>query len=148
MAVELTELKNFIYDTLAGDVTLQGLLGGAPNPRIYADQIPQAVLNSGDVALFYRTQSPGQDVNGVGTVRLMSEPLMYIAAVRKGQPNAAQKSVDARVDAILKAVRASTSGAHVISIQREMPIDRAYYDTANNRFHDVGGTYRAYVRAA
>lgn len=147
MAAEVTELKNFIYDTLAGDVTLQGLLGGATNPRIYADQIPQTILDSGNVAILYRVQSPGQDVNGVGTVRLMSEPLVYIAAVRKGQPNAAQKQVDARVDALLKVIRAATSGAHVISLQREMPVDRPYFDSANNRFHDIGAMWRGYVRA-
>jgi hypothetical protein len=148
VAAEVTELKNFLYDTLASDVTLQGLLGGATNPRIYADQIPQSVLDTGNVALLYRTQSPGADVNGIGTVRLAAEPLMYVAAVRKGQPNAAQKSVDARVDTLLKEVRASVSGAHVISLQREMPVDRAYYDSANNRYHDLGGTWRSYVRAA
>lgn len=147
MAAELSELKNFIYDTLAGDATLQDLLGGATNPRVYSDQIPQTVLDSGNVVLFYRTQSPGQDVNGVGTVRLMSEPLIYIAAVRKGQPNNDQKAVDARVDAILKEVRAAASGSHVISLQREMPVDRAYFDSANNRHHDLGGLWRAYVRA-
>jgi len=147
VAAELSELKNFIYDTLAGDATLQDLLGGATNPRVYSDQIPQTVLDSGNVVLFYRTQSPGQDVNGVGTVRLMSEPLIYIAAVRKGQPNNDQKAVDARVDAILKEVRAAASGSHVISLQREMPVDRAYFDSANNRHHDLGGLWRAYVRA-
>ena len=148
MAAELTELKNFIYDTLASDATLQGLLGGATNPRVYADQIPQTVLDSGSVAVLYRTQSPGADANGLGTVRRASEPLMYVAAVRKGQPNAAQRSVDERVDTLLKDVRASASGAHVISLQREMPVDRAYYDSANNRFHDLGGLWRSYVRAA
>jgi hypothetical protein len=147
VAAELTELKNFLYDTLAGDATLQGYLGGAANPRVYADQIPQTVLDSGSVALFFRTQSPGTDANGVGTVRLAAEPLMYVAAVRKGQPNATQKAVDARADALLKDVRASASGAHLISLQREMPVDRAYFDTANNRFHDLGGLWRAYVRA-
>lgn len=147
MAAEVTELKNFLYDTFAGDATLQADLGGATNPRVYADQIPQTVLDSGNVALFYRVQSPGTDVNGVGTVRLAAEPLIYVAAVRKGQPNATQKAVDARADALLKEVRATTSGAHLISLQREMPVDRAYFDSANNRFHDLGGLWRAYVRA-
>lgn len=148
MAAELSELKNFIYDTLAGDATLQGLLGGATNPRVYADQIPQGVLDSGNVAVLYRTQSPGSDVNGLGTVRLAAEPLIFVAAVRKGQPNASQRSVDARVDELLKEKRAATSGSHVISLQREIPVDRAYYDSANNRYHDLGGLWRSYVRAA
>ncbi len=147
MAAELTELKNFLYDTLAGDATLQGLLGGATNPRVYADQIPQSVLDTGSVVLFFRTQSPGVDANGLGTVRLAAEPLMYVVAVRKGQPNTAQKQVDARTDAILKEVRASVSGGHVISLQREWPVDRPYYDSANNRYHDLGGAWRSYVRA-
>lgn len=147
MAAEVTELKKFIYVTLSGDATLQGLLGGATNPRVYADQIPQNILDTGNVSVLYRTQSPGTDANGLGTVRRASEPLMFVAAVRKGPPNAAQAQVDARVDALLKEVRASVSGSHVISLQREMPVDRPYYDTANNRLHDLGGLWRAYVRA-
>lgn len=137
MAEEVSEAFKLSYGLLHGDAQLVALVG----ERIYQAQAPQGVTGLyilGDAI-------PGQDVWGVGGIRLSSDFLIRWRVIRKGQVNADQRSADARMDTVLTNVRASTSGGLVFSIVRERPYTSDTRDEANNIYAERGGLYRYFV---
>jgi hypothetical protein len=116
--------------------------------RIWADQAkpksPQTPDSEYYPFVLYNFQA-GSDVPALGTVRLMTLPLMQVRAVGKGQPDANLRAADVRIDEVLQNASAQTSGGYVISARREFPVDRPEYDSANVRYHNLGGLYRLYI---
>jgi hypothetical protein len=138
MAEEVSEAFKLSYGLLAADATLSALVGA----RIYQAQAPQGLTDLyilGDAV-------PGADVWGVGGVRLLSDFLIRWRVVRKGQVSADQRSADARMDAVLTAVRARISGNYIFSIVRERPYSADTRDDANNTYAERGGLYRHFAR--
>lgn len=137
MAVEVTEAKRWIYETLKADAQLVAVVG----TRIYPDIAPQGKPRP---YLIFNFQG-GVDVSGLGTARLQTNPLFQVRIVTDGAPNDAARTADARLDEVLQNSSADTSNGYMFSARREMPVDRPEFDADNNRYHNLGGLYRLYV---
>jgi hypothetical protein len=140
VAEEVSEAFKLSYGLLHADTELAALVGA----HIYQAQAPQGIFSQ--TALYILGDAiPGNDLLGVGGARLSTDFLIRWRVIRKGQVNAALRSADARMDAVLTNVRAETSGGWVFSIVREKPYTYDSRDEANNTYAERGGYYRYYA---
>lgn len=137
---EIQEAKNWIYDKLAANTDITGVV----STRIFADHYPGTRVFP--YILFNHMAST--DVDGLGTVRVITSALFQVRAVVQGAPNANAKLVDKRIDDVLQVQVSQLSGDFYFSSRREGTIDRPEYDAANQRYHNLGGLYRVWIGKA
>lgn len=134
---ELQEAKNWIHDKLAANADLVAIVG----TRIFADHYPgQRVFPY----VLYNAQA-SVDLKGVGRSRIASDVLFQVRVVCDGLPNADIRKAGRRIDDVLQHQASQPSGAFYFSSEREGEIDRPEYDSANHRYHNLGGMYRIWI---
>ena len=138
---ELQEAKNWIYDKLSANTDITGVVSS----RIFADNYPGSFSTRTFPYILYNYQGGGE-IRGVGKNRQASEPLFQIRVVTQGAPDTNAKLVDKRIDDVLSAATSDVSGDYYFSAERIDPVDRAEYDATNQRFHNLGGIYRVWIR--
>lgn len=132
--IELARVDQWLTDTLTGDATLTGLVGG----RIYNVLPP---LGATYPFVVFNWQG-GNDVIGVGTARIMINGLYQIKVI--GQAHSGMAPIVAiadRVDTLLQGAAGSVVDGAILACLREQPI--SYVDTvAGEHFRHLGGLYR------
>lgn len=148
MASEVVIANAFVYQRLAGDATLTGLLGGASVPRIYQGKAPQGAMFP---AVVYQHQG-GSDVRGATEATRIGANLLYVV---RGVAQAERftgdlQTIEERIDARLH----RTSGAvvlnsvtlgEVIACVRLQPFDLTE-DEEGVEWRHLGGIYRLFVQ--
>jgi hypothetical protein len=137
VALELERAFDLLYSILHGDSAIVNLVAD----RIYDSTVPQNPTFP-YVLIEYVS---GEDIDGTGTVRLMTTPLMLIRAVNKGIVTSDMLTIDGQIDALLQSTVAKPGSGYTFSIRRERPFRRPYYDDDHNRFSEIGGFYRLYI---
>jgi hypothetical protein len=105
----------WIYSTLKADSTLTGLIGGATNPRIYNEQVPQT--NGQPIpgvwpCVVYQLQS-GVDLMWVGPRRVWSDMLYLVRAVHEtGSYGGSILTIAERIDEVLHATPNGATNAY------------------------------------
>jgi hypothetical protein len=137
---EIQEAKNWIYDKLAANTDITGVI----STRIYADTYPGAFSSRTYPYILYNLMA-SSDVGGLGTVRVITSALFQVRAVCQGAPDTNTKLIDKRIDDVLQVQVVQLSGDFYFSSRREGAIDRAEYAADNTRFHNLGGLYRVWI---
>jgi hypothetical protein len=140
---EIQEAKNWIHDVLAANSDITTAVG----TRIYADHYPGPFTDRIYPYVLYNTMV-ATDIQGLGTVRQSTDALFQVRAVCKGAPDATAKLIDKRIGDILQVAVHSASGDFLFSSRRTGVIDRPEYDSANNRYHNLGGLFRVWIQRA
>lgn len=138
---EIQEAKNWLHDVLAANSDITA----AVSARIFADHYPGSASDRLYPYVLYNTMA-GTDVQGLGTTRQSTDALFQVRAVCKGAPDATAKLIDKRINDVLQVAVHSASGDFLFSARRTGVIDRAEYDTSNNRYHNLGGLYRVWIQ--
>lgn len=137
MADEVNEGFRAIRTQLLANSTFAALSVPVYGPN----QVPQGA--TGPYCLM--DYAAGTDVDGLGTVRLMTEPLFLIRIVNKGPVTGAVRTADKAMDDVIQRTDAIVLGDYEFSARREKPHFHAYKDEANNQFVETGGFYRYYI---
>jgi hypothetical protein len=140
---EIQEAKNWIHDVLAANSDI----AGAVSTRIFADHYPGSASDRTYPYILYNTMA-ATDIQGLGTTRQSTDALFQVRAVCKGSPDTTAKLIDKRIDDVLQIAVHSASGDFLFSARRTAAIDRPEYDSANNRYHNLGGLYRVWIQRA
>lgn len=136
--IETTLVESFIYDKLSSDATLTAAVGG----RIYSYVAPARTATP---YVVFNAQSPGFDVMGVGTARVMLNCLYQVKVVV--QDASFSKATDAanRIDALLHGAMGYPSGGEVLGCVREGPL--AYAEVSDGiEYRHLGGLFRIWVQ--
>jgi len=132
---ELPYIEKWLYQTLKVDATLTPLV----STRVYGNKIPTGsafpLINFNFMA--------GRDVQGNGTVRIMTRPLYQIKAIVKGGMSTTLRDIANRIDDIVQNTSSVVYEGFIFSARREQQIaySEAGADAEINYFH-LGGLYR------
>ena len=131
--IEIARALEWIYDTLAADVTLAGLVG----TRIYDGVAPQGAA----FPFLVFSHLGGSDTLGVGTFRALNSGLFQVKAVTESQSYVSATAIADRADEVLQGAAGSKNGATIASCQREQPLMQLEQN-AGIEYRHVGGLYR------
>lgn len=136
--IETTLVESWLYSRLSGDATLVSKVG----TRIYAYVAP---ATADTPFVVFTAQSPGFDVMGVGTARVMLNCLYQVkVVVQDGSFNGAKDAAD-RIDALLHGATGTPAGGQVLGCVREGPL--AYAEVSDGiEYRHLGGLYRIWVQ--
>lgn len=140
MGHELGAVDNFTHDALAAKTNLNTLVGG----QIWRKRAKQTATKP---YCLFGFQS-GDDVQGLGDVRLLTRPLYFAKLVFKGSPTSAIDTALNELDDAMAKVKAVTSGGYVISARRFSILDYEETDTDGQPITHRGGLYRLEVSAS
>lgn len=134
---EIVAAEKWLYDTLAADSTLVGLVSG-----IYSGMAPEGVAFP--LALFAQHR-PLPDLTAVGATRIWASIHYVVRGVAETASYGGDlETIADRIDAVLHAGSGSTAQGTVYECVRVMPF--ALPEQANGRqFRHLGGIYQ--VRA-
>ena len=135
---EIQQAKKWIYDKLSANVDIAAAVG----TNIFADTIP--VSPRPGRYILYNLMA-ATDVDGLGTNRLITSALFQVRQVNVGAPDTTARRVDKRIDDVLQVQVSQLSGDFYYSSRRESVVDRAEYDSANVRYHNLGGLFRIWI---
>lgn len=137
MANELTRVNNYVRDALAAKSNLNTLVSG----RIWRRAVKQ------DASLpycLYGFQS-GQDVQGLGIVRLLTRPLYFVKLVFTGSETSAVRTALDELDEAMGYVSVAVSEGYVISARRMTLIEYDERGADSKPIFHQGGLYRLEV---
>ncbi|MDE2100089.1 MAG: hypothetical protein KGL39_22735 [Patescibacteria group bacterium] len=137
---ELSGAEKWLYSTLSGDATMQGLIG---NPaRVYSGLAPEGSAFPYIVLRFLA----GPDTVAVGGVRIMTNPVYLVMGIDKSSSFATLASINAQIETLIGNQTGATSDTTILSCVREQPYERADSDSAGNVYRYLGGRYRLQVQ--
>ena len=138
MGHEIGAVDNFTHDALASKSNLNTLVGG----QIWRKRAKQGATMP---YCLFGFQS-GQDVQGLGDVRLLTRPLYFAKLVFLGPSitSAIDTALDELDDAMAK-VKVAVSGGYVISARRFSVLDYDEAGVNNEQIIHRGGLYRLEV---
>jgi hypothetical protein len=90
----------------------------------------------------------GQDVQGLGLVRLLTRPLYYAKLVFQGSMTSTVRTALNELDDAMGAVSVSVSEGYVISARRFSPLSYVERDPQGKPIFHKGGLYRLEVSAS
>lgn len=136
--IENTLVETWLYGKLSGDATLTAKVGA----RIYSYVAPTTATTP---YVVFSAQSPGFDVMGVGTARVMLNCLYQVkVVVQDASFNTAKDAAD-RIDELLHGATGTPSGGEVLGCVREGPL--AYAEISDGiEYRHLGGLYRIWVQ--
>lgn len=138
MGVENTLVESWLYTTLSTDATLKGKVGA----RIYSYVAPARTLTP---YVIFNAQSPGFDVMGVGTARVMLNCLYQVKVVVQDASFHGAKDAADRIDELLHGAAGTPTGGQVLGCVREGPL--AYAEVTDGiEYRHLGGLYRIWVQ--
>ncbi|MGE0294939.1 MAG: hypothetical protein AB7P97_21545 [Hyphomonadaceae bacterium] len=132
---ELPYIAKWLTETLKEDATLIGYVAG----RVYNDQPPSSPV----FPLIRFNFMAGRDVQGNGTVRVMTRPLFQIKTIVRGPMSEVAQSIADRIDTLIQNASSVVFEGFIFSARREQPI--AYPESGPDpeiRFLHLGGLYR------
>src|SRR5262245_22256492 len=137
MANEAWRIRRWIYHVLSTDPQLAAAVGG----RIYHSQAPERAPYP--VVLF--NFQFGDDVNGVGTCRLISRETYQVKVVTRELDDDSRLAAD-RIDEVIGKARAAQHPldlTYKFSGQRTSPVSYTEPEKDSSRFFEhLGGLYR------
>lgn len=137
MGHELGAIDNWTHDALAAKTNLNTLVGG----QIWRKRAKQGAVMP---YCLFGFQS-GQDVQGLGIVRLLTRPLFFVKLVFQGSVTSAIDTALNELDDAMGKVSAVSAGDYVISARRMSILDYEETDEKNNPIFHRGGLYRLEV---
>lgn len=144
MANELSKTERWIRHVLANDATVTASVG----TRIYHDVAPE----NATYPLIVFNHQAGEDVNGVGTCRLMARNLYQVRLVARDDLTTADRAAADAMDAIFQtATKEIYPGDSSIKFtgRRESPISTTETERdSTRRFRYLGGLYWITASAA
>lgn len=143
MADVLYTVQAYVFDTLAADVTLTTLIGGASSPRIYQGSAPQGAVFP-FVLVKHITSIP--DLSKNGARRVWSQSLWEVTAVKDGRSYSAISTIVSRLDVLLHSDE--PLNGPVLSFIRQMPVRRPAPPESGIIYTESGNQYVATVVAA
>lgn len=131
---ESPRVEKWLFQVLTGDATIAAAIG----TRVYVGAAP----NTASFPLvIYAQISPGDDLRGVGPVRVWGSPLYVVKAVDKGQSVQGLATLADRIDAVLHAVSGTTTDGRIHFCERERGFRRT--EVIGDQFYQhLGGEYR------
>ncbi len=141
VAVPTGTIARWLYSTLSGDPTLQGLLGGAPPAtRIYERVMPEGAASYPVVIFAHQADA---DVRPAGKQFVMVDALYQIKVVDKEESFAEEaEPVAAQVFALLdNQSGAASDGGLVLYCQRQRSFELDEVDEGTSYRH-LGAIYR------
>ena len=143
---EIQQAKAWIYTILAANVDIAARVG----TRIYSDFVPEPLANRTYPYILYEYLG-GNDVDGLGSNRILSFPLFQIRLVTNGtngngRPTASDRLAEKRIDTVLQNAVHQLSGDYYFSARREQSVNRYELDTATGKqYANIGGLYRLFI---
>lgn len=138
---EVEQAKAWIYTVLAANVDIAAAVG----TRIYADYVPEPPANRTYPYILFDFIA-GTDVDGLGTVRLLSKPLFQVRLVTDGRPTTATRKASKRISDVLGVAVHQLSGDFYFTARREQPISRPETDAGTGKkYHNLGGLFRLWI---
>jgi len=131
--IESARVEQWLYELLAGDQTLAGLVSG----RIYGYLAPPGAA----LPLVIYSYQSGHDVRGVGPTRVMAEATYQVKAVDRGPSFANVKAIADRLDSLLQGASGDVVDGQVLMCVRENQV--AYVEVDSGiQYRHLGGLYR------
>jgi len=131
---EAPRVEQWLFSVLTGDTALAAAIGA----RVYVGAAP----NTATFPLVIFAQiSPGDDLRGVGPVRVWGEPLYVVKAVGQGQSVQSLAPLADRIDAVLHAVSGTVSDGRIHFCERERGFRRTEV-IGDQFFQHLGGEHR------
>jgi len=138
---EVEQAKKWIYDSLSGNAEITAVV----STRIYSDYCPDPPASRVFPYVLYEYLG-GNDVDGLGTSRILSEPLFQVRVVTEGRPTTATRRAAKRITDVLGVAVYQLSGDWYFTARREQPVNRPETDTATGKkYHNLGGLFRLYI---
>lgn len=137
MGHELGAIDNWTHDALAAKTNLNTLVGG----QIWRKRAKQGAAMP---YCLFGFQS-GQDVQGLGTIRLLTRPLFFVKLVFQGPVTSAIDTALNELDDAMGKVSVAVSGGYVISARRMSILDYDETDEKSSPIFHRGGLYRLEV---
>ncbi len=138
MANETYLADQWLYQTLASDATLIGIVG----TRFYADEVPPETI----FPFVQWTLLSAVDVRGQASNRIMVNALYIVKGVGQTTSYGSLMPTANRLDDLLQGIGGDTlAGDHVYSCTREEPFRQAEYVSGKSYRH-LGGVYRILVQ--
>lgn len=138
---EIQQAKAWIYTALHNNADIAAAVG----TRIYDSYVPGTPASRVFPYIVFNFMG-GNDVDALGTSRLLSQPLFQVRVVCEGRPTATVRKVDKRISDVLGVAVYQLSGDWYFTARREQPIDRPELDTATGKqYHNLGGLFRLYI---
>ena len=140
---EIQQAKVWLYEALHDNSDIESIVG----TRIYADYAPNVPSARAYPYILFNYMG-GNDVDGLGTARIFSEPLFQVRAVFEGRPDDDARLLDKRIDDVLQVAAYQQSGDYYFTSRRESPVDRLETDpSTGKRYFNLGGMYRLWIGA-
>lgn len=138
---EIQQAKAWLYSVLSGNAEITARVG----TRIFADFVPEPPANRVFPYIVYNFMA-GNDIDGLGVNRLVSNPLFQVRVVVEGRPTTAARLVDKRIDTVLHNAVHQLSGDYYFTARREQPIDRTELDASTGKqYSNIGGLFRLWI---
>ena len=137
MANELAVTDNWTHDVLVAKANLNTLVSG----RIWQDVAKQ---NTVFPYVLFGFQG-GQDVRGLGIVRLLTRPLYFVKLVFTGSQTSAVRTAFNEIDEAMGYVSVDVSESYVISARRFSLLHYVERDADSKPIFHRGGLYRLEV---
>lgn len=136
--IETTLVESWLYSRLSTDAALAAEVGN----RIYAYVAPARTATP---YVVFSAQSPGFDVMGVGTARVMLNCLYQVKVVVQDASFSGAKKAADRIDELLHGATGTPAGGQVLGCVREGPL--AYAEVSDGvEYRHLGGLYRIWVQ--
>lgn len=136
--IENTLVETWLYGKLKNDATLAAKVGS----RVYSYVAPATAVTP---YVVFNAQSPGFDVMGVGTARVMLNCLYQVKVVVQDASFSGAKDAADRIDELLHGATGTPSGGEVLGCVREGPL--AYAEVTDGiEYRHLGGIYRIWVQ--
>lgn len=135
-ANELTGANKFLYEKLHGDGTIAALVA----TRIYEDGNQPEL---GPYPLIVWSWIPAPDTPGLGSVRLLANPIAQIKLITKGLPTDGDKAVANKIDDLFQNISNEASEGISYTSRRRIPIRRPQRgNNPSEVFWHLGGQYQ------
>lgn len=132
--IDLSLCAKWIYETLSADATITGIV----STRIYRDVAPQGAAFP---CIVLQLQSPGNDLNGVGGVRVFNTSQWTVKAINAGGEYSGNLSILAtRIDTLLHDKHATVDSDGQVWCVRVRPFQMPEIDNGVQYRHS-GGVY-------
>jgi hypothetical protein len=133
---ETVVAETWLYSVLTTDATLTGLIG--VGEKVHAFVAPKGTPPP---FVVYQYQG-GNDVRGVGPVRIMTGLLYVVKAVTRSKSFSDLKPIAERINVLLHAQHGEAAGGRVVSCVREQPFKLVETSDGGVPFRHLGGIYR------
>lgn len=135
---ETARTRAWIWGLLANDATLNALIGAGSAARIYNGVAPAQTTFP---YVVMQLLSGGNDLLGLGGVRIWADALWLIKAVTRGTSSGPVEPVANRIDALLHAASGTVTNGVIWVCVRERPFELSTIEDGVN-YLQLGGEYR------